>query len=159
MGFVVLGSTESGSTLSTIQNLNDTTTRASYIWELNNDSHTDSAVAHARDVYGFTTTSGTGKPVIPYSGVKAAITDANNVKLNVSGPTQYTTRNPNYFDTVTPAYTTPATMTGKLPIFSLPKGITKVRVYMWIEGQDVDCENNASGGAITYDLEFTTVAD
>ena len=29
---------------------------------------------------------------------------------------------------------------------------------MWIEGQDVDCENNASGGSITYNLQITTEA-
>ena len=38
--------------------------------------------------------------------------------------------------------------------FSLQEGITKIRVYMWIEGQDVDCENNASGSDITFKLEF-----
>ena len=26
---------------------------------------------------------------------------------------------------------------------------------MWIEGQDVDCENNASGTDISYNLQFT----
>ena len=27
---------------------------------------------------------------------------------------------------------------------------------MWVEGQDVDCENNASGGNIDFDLQTTT---
>ena len=40
-------------------------------------------------------------------------------------------------------------------IFALTAGITKVRVYMWIEGQDVDCENTASGTDISYNLQFT----
>ena len=40
-------------------------------------------------------------------------------------------------------------------IFTLTAGITKVRVYMWIEGQDVDCENTASGTDISYNLQFT----
>ena len=26
---------------------------------------------------------------------------------------------------------------------------------MWIEGQDVDCEDHASGGSITYNLQFS----
>ena len=26
---------------------------------------------------------------------------------------------------------------------------------MWVEGQDVDCENSASGTDITFDLQFT----
>ena len=28
---------------------------------------------------------------------------------------------------------------------------------MWVEGQDVDCENNASGGEINFDLKISTV--
>lgn len=27
---------------------------------------------------------------------------------------------------------------------------------MWIEGQDIDCENNASNGKIKLDLQITT---
>lgn len=38
---------------------------------------------------------------------------------------------------------------------NLPAGVTKIRVYMWVEGQDVDCENNASGAYLTYKLSFT----
>ncbi len=40
-------------------------------------------------------------------------------------------------------------------IFSLSAGITKMRIYMWVEGQDLDCENNASGTDITFHLELT----
>lgn len=31
-------------------------------------------------------------------------------------------------------------------IFTVKAGITKVRIYIWIEGQDIDCENSASLG-------------
>ena len=31
-----------------------------------------------------------------------------------------------------------------------------MRIYMWIEGQDVDCENNASGGDLTFNLQFSS---
>ena len=27
---------------------------------------------------------------------------------------------------------------------------------MWVEGQDVDCENGASGGNVTYSLQITS---
>lgn len=40
-------------------------------------------------------------------------------------------------------------------VFSLEAGITKVRMYMWIEGQDVDCEDDASGSNIAFDLQLT----
>lgn len=38
---------------------------------------------------------------------------------------------------------------GEVPtatMFTVKPGITKVRVYIWIEGQDIDCENTASTG-------------
>ena len=41
-------------------------------------------------------------------------------------------------------------------LFHLDQGITKYRFYMWVEGQDVDCENNASGDDISFDFQFTT---
>ena len=40
-------------------------------------------------------------------------------------------------------------------VFSLKADITKVRMYMWIEGQDVDCEDDASGSNIAFDLQLT----
>ena len=40
-------------------------------------------------------------------------------------------------------------------IFTLSAGITKIRMYMWIEGQDVDCENTASGTDISFNVQFT----
>ena len=39
-------------------------------------------------------------------------------------------------------------------MFNLAPGITKFRVYMWVEGQDVDCENSASGAYLTFKLGF-----
>ena len=40
--------------------------------------------------------------------------------------------------------------------FEIAEGITKVRVYMWIEGQDVDCIDTASTGKqIDITLKFT----
>ena len=41
-------------------------------------------------------------------------------------------------------------------IVVLSKGISKVRIYMWIEGQDVDCENNAAIGNVALNLGFST---
>ena len=60
------------------------------------------------------------------------------------------------FKAVTPNYTTVAGFSQYKQIFSLSAGITKVRIYMWVEGQDVDCENSASGGSITFDLKIST---
>ena len=62
---------------------------------------------------------------------------------------------PAYFKPVTINYYTKQAFTDYVPVFTLRKGITKIRIYMWIEGQDVDCENNASFDDIQFDLQLT----
>ena len=62
---------------------------------------------------------------------------------------------PSLFEKVNIAYYTKTDFTENVEIFSLNKGITKIRVYMWIEGQDVDCENDASVGNISLNLQFS----
>ncbi len=39
--------------------------------------------------------------------------------------------------------------------FTLNAGITKMRVYIWVEGQDVDCLNSVAGAALEVALKFT----
>ena len=39
--------------------------------------------------------------------------------------------------------------------FHLSKGITWLTLYIWVEGQDVDCQNDISGGSLTVDATFT----
>lgn len=135
--------TANGSELTTIQGLVPTT---SYIWEPNYDVHTSTGVSNAKDVYGITTTQ-TGGSLLAYNGIKAEIPGGTPVPLNSADT--------NYFQAVTPAYYTPAAEVPNTKLFDLEAGITKVRIYMWIEGQDVDCENSASGADISYTLDFS----
>ena len=93
---------------------------------------------------------------LAYSGVKAAIAADDHVLLNVTSPTQYTTRNADFFSTVNPQLKTVTDFSEQFLAFHLQAGITKFRIYMWVEGQDVDCENNASGDDISFDFQFTT---
>ena len=154
-GFVVLGNTTSGDSVANIQALNAGASANKYIWEPNYDVHTAAAVAHARDTYGVTPTQ-TGASRLSYQGVKANIADTDEVEVNTTSPTQYKTDYPDFFDDVTIDYTTVEGYTGNTQIFGLQAGVTKVRICMWIEGQDVDCENNASGSEISFDLKITT---
>lgn len=165
MGFVYEGNSPAGSSTSTIQSMSSTVTTAPttatdgnqtvQIWELNNDVHTASAITNASSVYGLTTTA-TGATQLPYDGVKADISAADAVPVATKATADTT-----HFGAVsspllflsTPASGIPQTAYPK--IYSLKAGITKVRVYIWVEGQDVDCENNASGGALTYSLQFS----
>lgn len=151
IGFVIEGNTTSGDTISNIQALNAGTSATSYIWEPNYDVHTAAGVANARDVYGITTTQ-TGGSVLTYSGIIAPIAAANDILLGQATEATSST----LFKSVTPTYTTDVAFATYKQIFSLAAGITKIRIYMWVEGQDVDCENNASGGNITFDLKIST---
>jgi hypothetical protein len=157
MGFVVLGHADDGtSTTAQIQALNAGSSALKYIWEPNYNAHTASAVQHANDVYGETITEGTNNSRLAYVGVKAPIAATDNVLVNTQGATGYLTDHSDFFGNVTIDYDTVAAFSAKKQIFGLEAGITKVRIYMWIEGQDVDCENSASNGNIDFKIQLTT---
>ena len=115
------------------------------IWEPNCNIHTDAAVNHGISNYGYTTENLKTNTVIPkYNGVKAATTNA--VLLDSTDAS--------VFGEVTPTYQTNASNNVDTDVFTLKAGITKVRVYLWVEGQDIDCENTASGTDINFDIQF-----
>ncbi len=147
--------------------------------EPNYDAHKASGVNNASTYYNQTTTAAaSGVAYVPYKGVKAAI--PNNQSPN--GPIILVNTNPGgtasatYFQDVPTVYktnvaysnagTTYAAYKGTsaavgtaeahlLDVFTLQPGVTKFRVYMWVEGQDIDCENAASGSFLTYKLGLT----
>lgn len=148
VALVTQGTIAAGSSASSIQALKAQAATKPFIWEPNFDVHTASAVANASSVYGVQTQE-TGATKITYSGVKAAIPKTAAVALNSTDS--------NYFGDVEINLATPSTGIDATfdKVFDLNAGITKVRIYMWIEGQDVDCENDASGGSVTFNLQFS----
>lgn len=157
IAFVVLGHTTTSDTAANIRALNAGTSSDVIIWEPNYDVHTDNGVANAVSPYGINTLNvGSGNAWVPYSGVKAAVPSSANIKREQA--TQ--TLNSTYFQDVDPTIKTVENYTDYQTLLAdggLEAGITKIRVYMWVEGQDVDCENNASGGEIRFDLQFSIV--
>lgn len=121
----------------------------SLIWEPNYDVHTPSGIDHARNVYGLTTTAA-GATRLPYHGIREVIPRAALVEVGRANQTEY----PNYFRLVNPAIVTPKLNTNYQNLFNVTEGITKMRVYIWLEGQDVDCEDNASFGDLVINLQF-----
>lgn len=117
-----------------------------YIWEPNNASHTAEAVQHATATYG---DASLADGVETTDGVIKEITDAIDLKEANA------TANGEYFQTTTHTISTAANEEGDMDLLELEPGTTKVRVYMWVEGQDIDCENNASGSDINFKLQFT----
>lgn len=144
------------------------------ILEPNFDGHTQYGITQGMQYYGkykydnggtqqalsaSTLTAGTtGNGAVIYDGVKADITTA--IPLAQTNATDNST----YFGTVTTiptatAFSEAAEGTTNLLLYeNFPAGVTKIRVYMWVEGQDIDCENNASGAYLTYKLAFTQTA-
>ena len=121
------------------------------IWEPNMDLHTQHGVDHARNTYGITT-SQTGASKILYDGVIAEINEATAVPVSNANASNY----PSLFRSVNTTIATPKQNWTNQKILDLNADVTKIRIYMWIEGQDVDCEDYASYGDITFDLKFTT---
>lgn len=93
------------------------------IWEPNASSHTSAVINSGAATAGQTLT---------YMGIKS----------DMEGATINNTTNFATVGTITSA-------AGEIPdavVFTVNPGITKVRIYIWLEGQDVDCEDNASLG-------------
>ena len=152
VAFVIQGNKPAGTDVDQLVAMTAESTSPLYIWEPNSNLHTDAAVSHAYDTYTITTTSDGNATEIPYYGIKQAITTP--VKLADTNGNDTTS-----FAAVTPDYITDADEDGNITaaedIFTLTAGITKIRMYMWIEGQDVDCENTASGTDISFNVQFT----
>lgn len=120
-----------------------------YIWEPNYLSHNTTASSVANS-YNISTAA-----AVPWFGVNQALAKNNAILLkNAMKGNDDTGTASTYFTKITPSYQTEATMTDVQNAFALKAGVTKVRIYMWVEGQDVDCEDNVSGSDITFKLEF-----
>ena len=154
VAFVIEGNLDVTANTSDIRGLKTADSTNVHIWEPNFDVHTSAAVAAARDTYGIMTLT-EGADRIAYSGVKAEI--AEDLETPVLLAKSDASNNPTYFDVVTVDYATVKDFETPVTVFTLQPGVTKVRVYMWIEGQDVDCENNASGTDISYNVQFSVV--
>ena len=66
------------------------------------------------------------------------------------------------FTLVTPSIQTPVLNNeygSSKTLFNLGKGINKIRVYAWVEGQDSDCSNNVSVNDIMYNIQISKDAE
>ncbi len=163
IAFVVEGTKNANANTAEVLTMDGATSSTVTIFEPNVDSHTASGVTQSNLYYSHYTNynaiaEGSNQPIVSYDGVKAAITTA--IPLAQTNVVD----NSSYFQTVTTvpfttAFVTAATGQTNYAWYTtaatFPAGITKVRVYMWVEGQDVDCENDASGANLTYKIALT----
>lgn len=149
IAFLDSGNAAIGTDLADIQGMKASDATGLVVWEPNYDVHTASGQKNALDNYQKSVQL-TGESQLDYVGVKAVIPSSADIKLNSTDA--------NYFSAIKPGVATLEAgipKTAYAPVFSLKAGITKIRVYMWIEGQDVDCENDASGSNIAFNVQFT----
>lgn len=130
-----------------IQNLKNAD--RSYMWEINYDVHTENAITHAREIYNINTTSSNAAR-IEYSGITNDISRELMVNVQDAKSSMY----PNLFKTVSIDFATKKDETENKTIFDIESGITKVRIYIWLEGQDIDCENRSSVGNVSINIQF-----
>lgn len=167
-GFIIEGNVASTASHTTAQA--QLTGTSSIIIEPNYDAHTINGVNNAATYYDKNDVqeASSGATYVPYVGVKAAIT----TPIILNRTNAWNTYDSSKFGAVSnlmrtnvaysdggssyEAYDASGTKADHLlQVFSLRSGITKIRVYMWVEGQDIDCENAASGAFISYKMGFT----
>ncbi len=144
LGIVRIGDTTLNADKDTIQNLKCNNNCKTIIYEPFSTSHTEKSIEDAAE-YGITMSNG---EYIPTYGVYSEGIYLNHKSCyfnsGVSIDTEHfalqkTIKDSNLDD----------------PIFQLPNGITKLRVYIWLEGQDIDSlETHSTGAPIDVGLDF-----
>ena len=143
IGFVYLGTTNDTVNAGPAQYLANA--NGSVIWEPNYDTHADHGIENALNIYGIVTTE-TGAPRLPYKGI--------NSEIKGQGVLLTETNNSPYFSDVNPQIATIKGFADDQNLLTLPRGISKLRIYFWLEGQDVDMENEISGAELEFKLEM-----
>jgi len=143
LGLVKVGSVGINASVPQIQNISCNNQCQSIIYEPNSANHTNLSIERAKK-YGVELVDGVRFPT--YSYIKAG--GPIYVENSVSGSANL---DPEYFRLQ-------ETMTEHDfddPLFAIPDGITKVRVYLWIEGQDIDSlETDSTGTEVEISIDF-----
>lgn len=134
MGLVKIGSVSLESDVRTIQNISCNNNCESVIFELNKTTHSEVSIEKAREM-GITLIDGVYTPTY-------AVINGGTKLEHMSGHGGIPLNDNNFRLQRTISESDFAN-----PIFTVPNGITKFRVYVWIEGQDVDSLETHSIGA------------
>lgn len=143
VGFLVQGN-DATATPATAIALAEGTKNTQTIWEPNADVHTEYAINMLGAKAGVVEKTYGGK------------SEATGVVMDKSNTT-------NFQEITTALGLKTSSLAEKYPsgqIFDFPAGINKVRVYVWIEGQDIDNEDTASlGTGVGVDLKFKLISE
>lgn len=117
------------------------------IWEPNSDIHTKEGVHKALAHYDKIVNEESNKNALEYRGIKSEISKKDKI-LSYS-------KDDRYFSNVF-VKSTLSMNDSVLECFSLKKGMNKVKVYLWIESQDVDYDENDLFEQLQFSFIFTT---
>lgn len=145
MGIVKIGYAPHDTPVNQIQNMTCNNDCRSIIYEPNNKEHTTMSIERAQK-YGVELRDGFKFPTYALSAaggpyyVKESVSGSPNMNLNAPYLTyQETITEDNFGD----------------PLFPLENGVTKARIYVWIEGQDIDSlETNSKGADVNISIDF-----
>jgi len=143
LGFVKIGSVGHDASVNQIQNISCNNNCQSIIYEPNSNNHTNLSIERARK-YGINLVNGQSFPT--YASIRAG--DPIYVANTVSGTSNIDS---SYFALQN------TRKEGNLEeaLFQIPDGITKARVYVWVEGQDIDSlETDSIGSSISISINF-----
>ena len=138
MGFLRIGSVPLDSDINSIQNVGCNNNCQKIIYEPNSTSHTGLSISRV-EKYGINLLNG------QYYPTYAMTNPVENVDLRdiIHG------QDKENFDLQITRFNT------NQSLFQIPDGITKVRVYVWIEGQDIDSlETKSTGADLSIRINF-----
>lgn len=143
IGIVKVGTLPIGTDPSLIQNMQCQGECEAIIYEPNSRNHTELSIERARK-YDINLLDGKVFPT--YAMIKEG--GPIYVKDNISGSP---TLDLNYFALQNTIHEEDFSR----PLFEIPDGITKARVYLWVEGQDIDSlETDSEGAELYVDISF-----
>lgn len=128
-----------------INNLTGEKSESTKIFEPNYLAHTNAGKANASK-YTHLNNVSIENSKLPYYGLKAVIPADSKLPLDNSTYTNY----------VAEVNTVGVSNSSNVAWLALDTGITRARIYIWLEGQDVDCIDDASGANFIANLKFTT---
>lgn len=143
IGIVKVGSVDLDATVNEIQNISCNNSCQSIIFEPYSRVHTDLSIERAKK-YDVDLVSGMTFPTYAYKKAGGPIYVANSISGSPNIDYEYfelqTTRDEDDYDDA---------------LFQIPNGITKARIYVWIEGQDIDSlETDSEGTEVEISIDF-----
>lgn len=155
VAFINQGNTSLETSTNGKQTMLNSTNNDVYLWEPNYDMHSNDGVSHALNIYNIQTTNNNADK-IAYDGIINEFTYNDNISISRALAINY----PNLFKTVDIDVATKTAFNQSVLLIPDGKqGVTKIRIYIWVEGQDVDCEDHASVGDILFNIGFSTLSE